>query len=388
MTFDFDDEVLQKEYLLNIQTRRGLLIEVQIADIHFGAINPRLQYEILEEQFLNELLKMPVLDIVSINGDLYDHQTTASSDTSMYANIFINRLVQICKMKNATIILIEGTSSHDAKQTKLFSAFLTDPEIDFRIVQQIKFEYIKGARILCIPELYRLDESIYQNALHYSGIYDSCFMHGTFIGSVYGDNVGNGRLFTMADFDKCRGPIFAGHIHKPGCFQKHFYYSGTPIRYKHGEEEAKGFIYAVHDLDSGLYQTQFHEIFSFKYRTIEFNSLISEDPKDIINYILKVKNEEGIDNIRIIFNTPISATSKNIMNNYFKTMNDVVLKYESTVQEIERKVKENDELNEFSFILDDKYSDEEKFVLYCNTMKGEEFLTVDMLTKILSGTDF
>ena len=43
-------------------------VEAHIADIHFGAIDPRTQYNILTEQFINYLESMNVLDIVSING--------------------------------------------------------------------------------------------------------------------------------------------------------------------------------------------------------------------------------------------------------------------------------------------------------------------------------
>ncbi len=32
-------------------------------------------------------------------------------------------------------------------------------------------------------------------------------MHGTIKGAIYGDNVGNGRLFTIDDFCKCRAKI-------------------------------------------------------------------------------------------------------------------------------------------------------------------------------------
>ena len=379
---------MEREFLNDIQTKRGTLIEAHIADIHFGAINPRLQYEILVEQYLMTLESLPILDIIFVDGDFWDHGVSTSSDTAMYGSMFADKLVDIARRKNATIGWVEGTSFHDAKQNKVFSHYMQDPTVDVRIIQEIKFEYIKGAKILCIPELYNIDESIYQHFLHYSGIYDSCFMHGTFTGAVYGDNVGNGRLFTMADFDKCRGPIFSGHVHKPGCFAKHFYYAGTPIRYKHGEEEAKGFLLAAHDLDSGMYQIQFEEIQSFKYRTINFDVLISEDPKKIIDYILKLKKDEGIDNIKIRFKTDVSSTMKTVMNNYFRNINDITLEFQNNAQEVEKKAKEEDELNEFSFILDDRYTPQEKFVMYCNTVKGEQFVTVDMLESILAGEDF
>ena len=49
-------------------------VEAHIADLHFGTIEPATEYKILNEQFLNYLEKMNVLDIVSINGDIFDHK--------------------------------------------------------------------------------------------------------------------------------------------------------------------------------------------------------------------------------------------------------------------------------------------------------------------------
>ena len=45
---------------------RGTLLEAHIADIHFGAIDPKVQYDILKEQFLDKIFRLK-LDIISIN---------------------------------------------------------------------------------------------------------------------------------------------------------------------------------------------------------------------------------------------------------------------------------------------------------------------------------
>lgn len=68
-----------------------------------------------------------------------------------------------------------------------------------------------------------------------------CFMHGTIEGAIYRDMVGQSRLFTIDDFINCRGPIISGHVHTGGCFNSYFYYTGSPLRWKYGEEETKGF---------------------------------------------------------------------------------------------------------------------------------------------------
>ena len=47
---------------------RGSLIEIHIADLHFGAFDPKKQYEFLMEQFYSVINQIPSIDIISIDG--------------------------------------------------------------------------------------------------------------------------------------------------------------------------------------------------------------------------------------------------------------------------------------------------------------------------------
>ncbi|MBR1987560.1 MAG: metallophosphoesterase, partial [Clostridia bacterium] len=187
--FDIEDE-------LSANTRNRVLVSVHIADLHFpNAIEPAKQYEILNEQFLCKISSLPRLDVIFINGDLFDHKVLVSSDAAYYASLFVAQVVEIAKMKNATVIILHGTLSHDANQLKLYYHYMHNPNVDVRIVTNIKFEIIKGAKVLCIPELYGVSEEVYDEFLYRQGTYDLCVMHGTYNGAVYGNNVGNGRCF-------------------------------------------------------------------------------------------------------------------------------------------------------------------------------------------------
>lgn len=146
----FDDDILNN----NVEVyQRNTLKEVHIADIHFGAFNPAEQYKILKEQFIEKLDHF-LFDILVINGDLFDRKTMANSDVVMYATLFIDELVKICKDYRATLVLINGTKSHESGQLKLFYHYLNDPLLDIRIVEETGFEFIKGGKFLCIPEEY------------------------------------------------------------------------------------------------------------------------------------------------------------------------------------------------------------------------------------------
>lgn len=368
----------------NVPYNRGILNEVHISDIHFGAFDPKKQYEILKEQFLDKIRCIPKIDIISVDGDIFDRKFMSNSDASMYACIFIEDLVSICREKGSTLVLLHGTYSHDFDQLKLFYHYLDDKSVDIRIITTIKFENIKGARILCIPELYGVDESVYRHFFFESGWYDAAFIHGTFEGSVYGNNVGNGRLLTEKDFIYCKGFAVGGHVHKPGCFQGFFYYCGCPYRWKFGEEEEKGFLLLSHDLDAQIHYVQFEKIESFRYVTIFLDELISEDPKKIIDYINKRKEEDGIDFIKVKVRVPVPGNNKTIINNYYRNNPTTFVEF-LNLEEVQRKKKEAEALQnkQYSYLTDRSISDLERFVMYVNDCEGSEFITVQQLNNLL-----
>lgn len=379
ITFDNEDDI----YKYNVECRfsRGTLITAHTADLHFPVFDPKVQYTILKEQFVNVLYELPVLDIVFINGDIFEHKVLSSSEGAMYATMFVGDVVELCRVKNATLIILHGTASHDCNQLKLFYHYITDQTVDVRIITNLQFEYVKGAKILCIPEMYGVDEDVYSEYLLYSGVYDMAVMHGMFQGAVAGDNT-NSRLFRISDFCNCRGPIISGHVHKPGCFDKYFYYTGSPYRWRFDDDHTKGFIIMAMNLDNGYHYCYYKEITSFIYRTIHIDSLISNDPRDIIEYINKLKTEQGIDYIRVIFDTEVPGSDKTIINNYYRDSRYTVVKFLDLEAEAAKK-KEIELDDEYSFILD-KLSGEEILCRYANVKKGYEYITIDELTRILS----
>ena len=140
--YDEDTEYFE---LLQRETKRGILKQAHIADLHFTVKNipPKVHYEILKEQFINKLIDLP-LDLISVDGDIFDRKFMSNTDSVMYASMFIGDLVQLCKTKKITLFLIKGTDGHEADQLKLFYHYLKDPDIDIRIIETIRFEYAKG----------------------------------------------------------------------------------------------------------------------------------------------------------------------------------------------------------------------------------------------------
>ncbi|WP_301214424.1 metallophosphoesterase [uncultured Clostridium sp.] len=368
----------------NIILNRGILSVAHISDLHFGAMNPKLQYEILDEQFLNKIEDIP-LDAIVVDGDLFDHKAMANSDLIMYSVKFVDKLVQISRNKKCTIILLAGTYNHDCGQLKLFYHYMIDPTVDVRVVENIQFEYIKGAKILCIPELYGVDESIYRSFLFEQGCYDEVFMHGTIKGAVVNNEVGNGRLFTIDDFVFCKGPIISGHIHNGGCYNKYFYYCGSPYSWRFDDDYRKGFFIVLHNLDTHNHFVHKEEIVSFRYETINLDDMVSVDPKVIIDYIDKLKKEKGIDYIRVEFSKELPEDTKYMIDSFFRNNNNVKLNYKFTKEQkfIQDRLQEMNELEKYSYIFDNSLSEYDKLAKYINDDMNSIFISGEEIKKII-----
>lgn len=380
---------LEDEYYnmnLDRVIRRGTLIELHLADLHMGAFRePKLQYQILYEQCIKPLAESDMrLDIIAIDGDMFHQKYNVLSEAILYANKFMYELVMLSKLKGATLVIIDGTNSHDSGQLKLFYHYLNDPELDIRIIEKIQFEYIKGAKILCIPELYNVDEVEYTKHLLYSGIYDSVFMHGTIKGSIYGDTVAaGGRLFTIDDFKLCRGPIISGHVHTGGCFDTYFYYTGSPYTWQFGEEGEKGYLLVMHDLDSGYHYCKLMPIKSFRYITIAVDTLLYSDPRDIINHISQIKKDENIDYIRIQFSN-ISDETRAIIRDYYKNEMDVKLQFpDRATSKVIEAASNNEDYEKYSFIFNKNLTPYQILAQYINIQENSEIITAEELEKIV-----
>lgn len=372
---------------------KDIFIEAHIADIHFGAMDVNKQYKILKEQFIDRLMDMPILDIVSINGDLFHHKFMANSTVVLVALQFIYDLIGVCKAKDATLIVISGTYSHDADQIKLIYPLAQqawDNGVDVRIVEKISFEWIKNKLVLCIPEEYGKPMQYYTDPLYHSGIYDACYMHGTYRGSIYGKdipslNTSREPVFEMANFCNCAGPIISGHVHTPGCFDKHFYYCGSPYRWQFGEEEDKGFIVLLQDFSSRNYAVYYQPIISDKYVTINLDDMIDKDPKTIVEYVADRMRREDIKYLRIQI-TKSNPQNLSVLETYYRNNSNVKIDSKAHGDNVVQRLEEvKKEYSGYDYLFDKNISPEKKLVQYINQSEGSVFITYEDLVDILKG---
>lgn len=371
------------------------MISINISDLHFGKMNPKIQYDLLYNQFILKIQNIQ-MDFVCISGDLFDHKMYAENDGIMYAIKFVNDVLSICEQHDAKLIVIKGTASHDSDQLKLLYHILTNHWRNFAIVETIGIVEHKGYRVLCIPEEHGLPVETYNQYLFNSGFYDMVIFHGLLKNSCYGANVPTidtqgPPIFDISHFYMCKGPIIGGHIHVANCFQTHMYYTGSPYRWCFGEEEAKGFIVMAMDDISLRYMVHFEPIMSFSYVTVDMDDIFSkfEDPKDVVDHIKLIMTNRNIDYIRIKLSK--SSNLIPIVKQYFKNNTRVNwltedIAYYEAVQSVQQS---NDQFKEYEYLLDSSKTPEEKLALYINNKEGfapdsEMWLTGKDIIDILS----
>lgn len=389
--FHYGDSSKDYNYNLNYNQKRGISFQCHISDLHFGKISPKVEFDILKEQFIDKIKLLP-LDCISVDGDLFDRLFMSNTDAILYANLFFSELFNICKNNkrrgiDTVLIIILGTKTHDSDQLRLFYPYLDDPEVDFRIIEKIQFEWVHGCRVLCIPELYGVPEEEYQKILFQSGTYDMVFMHGTIEGAVYDDKttIGKSRIFTPYDFSCCKGPVIAGHVHTGPFLHGFCYYNGSPIRWTFGEEEPKGFQLVLYDMDSRYYYVHKEIITSFRYDTISIDDIIMTDPKEVIKYINNLREKEGIDYIRLkCSTTPYNQDNLNILKEYYRNDNTVKFKLEKERIGKEGKSEETSKLyDQYEYFFNRSMSPYQVLAKFINDSQSDIIVTADQIINIL-----
>lgn len=369
---------------LEYTTKRGISMQAHISDLHFGKIDPKVEFNILKEQFIDRIKDLP-LDCISIDGDFFDRLFMSNTDTTLYANLFFKELYNVCKNNarrgiHTVLILILGTKNHDADQLRLFYPYLEDKEVDLRIVETIQFQYINGCRVLCIPELYNVTDDEYSKVLYESGAYDMVFMHGSIEGAIYDNKMGESKIFSPSDFSCCMGPVVAGHVHTGPAVHGFCYYNGSPIRWNFGEEETKGFQLVLYDMDTRYYYIHKEPIHSFRYDTISIDDIIMTDPQKVISYINDLREKEGIDYIRLkCVSNYDTQDALNIIKEYYRTDKTVKFKFDKEISPDEKSFNQQttEMYDKYSYLFDKSMSTYEIFARFINDNQSDIIVTAD-----------
>lgn len=256
------------------------------------------------------------LDLIILAGDIFDRLLNLPDDDVYPIRKWVNQFLRICERRNIIVRVLEGTPSHDWKQSKLFEEVneIACIGADCKYVETLSIEYIEklDINVLYVPDEWRPDPN--QTWLEVQGLLkqnnltqvDYAVMHGSFPHQIP-------DKFTHANHNPERYLsivkyiIFIGHIHKYSQHERIFA-AGSFDRLNHGEEEPKGHLrYTLHENDS--FEMVFVENKTSKiYKTIDCKDM---DASQLNKYIEKVIKDLPIGSaIRISSNRgEIASTS-------------------------------------------------------------------------------
>lgn len=335
-----------------------------VGDIHFGYYPPELLYK--EFNLILESIDKYKPNCVVIAGDYYDNKLSMASAHSVYSIKAFSNLVKKCEENHIKLRQIKGTNSHDPEnQLKNLAQIANGTYCDYKLFLTVaEEELFPGIKVLYIPEEYMDDKDSYYN-LYFKNHYQAVFGHGMFEETNFSSNdkyktMRKYPVFNSKEMEElCEGPIVFGHIHTPQKIRNRIQYTGSLVRSRFGEEEAKGIYLASFDTENKETEFTFIENeITTKYDTIEINSdnqVFSMMINEQINYFKKLVDNYKRDYLRIKISLPEDMVNSTMFIDgitvMFNDMKDVTILIQDN-----SKIKLNKEIKEKVDLLMDKYN--------------------------------
>lgn len=225
-----------------------------VSDIHLGNRRTTTAEIIanLEKAFPDDA-ETAQLDILFLAGDVFDDCLSLSDTEVLEIDIWIGRLLRVCKKHDIMVRVLEGTPSHDWKQSRRFTVIndVGHIGVDLRYVADLSIEYIEkyDLNVLYVPDEWNNDTDVtlaeVKELMRGKGLdhVDLGIMHGHFDYQV--PPVIKSPRHRSDEYEKIvTSAIFIGHDHTPSN-QGIIHATGSFDRLKHGQEHPKGHRRAI-----------------------------------------------------------------------------------------------------------------------------------------------
>jgi len=238
-----------------------------LSDIHLGHDRNNTEFIISNlRKALPDNAETASLDFIFLVGDVFDGLLNRADDDCMPIDMWIMDLLWLCKKHDIKLRVLEGTRSHDWKQSACFTTLNDGAKIgcDLQYVDKLSIVYEPDfdINILYVPDEWEPNpDDTYAQVLELmkaKGIdkVDFAFMHGQFEYQL--PPVVKAPKHSSEGYLKIvKYLIFIGHVHIHSVLDR-IYAQGSFDRLSHGEEHAKGHIRATVHPD-GDYEALFVE---------------------------------------------------------------------------------------------------------------------------------
>ena len=371
-----------------------------IADIHFGSQKSEALYQQLQERFLT-IIKRSTLDLIVFGGDMFHSIITMNYSTSKYVLLFMERVLDICAEQGIPHVrIIQGTMSHDNNQLNNFHIYENRKDVDFRIIPTVTEEVLpEGLRILYVPEEYMADpEGYYKTYLTEDKKYDFIFGHGMFkeVAFVAKTQESEVTMSKAPVFDSkvfinsCKGPIYFGHIHTRISIRNHIHYPGSFSRFRHGEEDPKGWYLNLYDTKTEKYLHEF--VINTSAPTYVTITMLMEPnlrPEYVVETIQHTLHTNDNVKLKLIvqdntdYGYMISYLNEMFQNNKavkIEIKNEFEFRQETAVDDVVSKV-----WDKYNFLQDEGIPHEEKIQKFIREKHGKD-IPIDIIKDVLNLT--
>jgi DNA repair exonuclease SbcCD nuclease subunit len=265
------------------------------------------------------------LDLIIIAGDLFDRLTTYPDTNIALIRRWMFMFLNMCKRRDIVVRILEGTPSHDWKQSV---HFVTENEVagigcDIKWVESLSIEHIErfGINVLYVPDEWKHEtDDVWKDVckeLHEKGLtqVDFTVLHGAFNYQLPA-HVPVPTHIPERYMEITKYFVFGGHIHKRSQYGN-ILAAGSFDRLTHGEEEDKGHYRVAVDRDNLDHEIRFIVNEGSKlYKSVDCTGLNLEDSLTKIDNLI---NTMPIDShVRVIAEkgAPILVGFKEVTDRY------------------------------------------------------------------------
>lgn len=300
-----------------------------LSDVHLGHKRNDTKYIIDNlDKFLFIDNNFSYLDMIFIAGDLFDSLLDLSNDDISLSLAWLSRLFHYCHKNNIKLRILEGTPSHDWKQSRQAKTVydIINLPIDFMYIDTLYIEYLKDLElyILYVPDEWTSSTKTtfdqVQVLLKDNNIkqVDIAIMHGLFNYQLKGIT-GNIQKHNESDYlSIVKYFINIGHIHTYSNYER-IIAQGSFDRLSHGEEESKGAV--VCTLTENRIDNYFVFIENKSARIFKTIEIKSKDLDISLNKIHKIVSKLPANSyvrIKAAKDHPVYSAFEQIKNKYFE----------------------------------------------------------------------
>lgn len=268
-----------------------------MGDIHLG--HRRNSSESISNHILNCFSneeETSKLDLILLEGDVFDNSIDLSDESVPFIDQTFAKLFRLAKKHDITIVILEGTPSHDWKQSqRLISLNEEVGQIyaDVRYVKNLSIEYIEhlDINVLCVPDEWNVStgktlEEV-KELMASKGLtqVDFSLMHGNFRYQLPGHLTKVPCHDEQEYLNLTRHLIMIGHNHTKSSYDR-IYATGSLDRLSHGQEEPKGH-YRFTVEPNGEYLANFIENTDARY----YKTIVIDDELSVEESLEYIKNK-------------------------------------------------------------------------------------------------